>query len=338
MWPGPGCTTPTASGPAVRRRPAGARRAPSEEEVLDGCDAVYVCTWTAEHRRLVEAAAEARAGRLLREAAGDRPRRRQGMADAVAHAGVVNQVGLVLRRSPAFLLAAARWPTDPRRGRSMSVVFRDDQFIPIQGSTRSTWRGDATKAGAGHAARALDPRPRHARDVAGAGGRRSAPHRPNFHGLDGIEDVVRRAAALRRGATATLTRSGTTCSSARACAGSRCSASGRYTVSKGRLVRSGRMVTTGTAPSRLEGCRPDRRGRPSRARRSAIPMSCSSTPSCGASRHGRRSPTPSGPTRSRMRFTGRPQPAARLSLCRDDAADRLCVIGADGVDHSQRGL
>src|SRR6059058_2812253 len=28
----------------------------SEEEVLDGCDAVYVCTWTAEHPRLASLA------------------------------------------------------------------------------------------------------------------------------------------------------------------------------------------------------------------------------------------------------------------------------------------
>src|SRR5438093_1028495 len=38
-------------------RASGAPVCASEEAVLDGCDAVYVCTWTAEHRRLVEAAA-----------------------------------------------------------------------------------------------------------------------------------------------------------------------------------------------------------------------------------------------------------------------------------------
>src|SRR5207237_9722127 len=36
---------------------SGATVSASEEEVLDGCDAVYVCTWTAEHPRLVDAAA-----------------------------------------------------------------------------------------------------------------------------------------------------------------------------------------------------------------------------------------------------------------------------------------
>src|SRR5262249_28961600 len=37
---------------------SGAPVCDSEEAVLDGCDVVYVCTWTAEHRRLVEAACE----------------------------------------------------------------------------------------------------------------------------------------------------------------------------------------------------------------------------------------------------------------------------------------
>ena len=48
----------------------------SEEEVLDGCDAVYICTWTSEHPRLVEAAASPRARDLLREAARDDRSRR----------------------------------------------------------------------------------------------------------------------------------------------------------------------------------------------------------------------------------------------------------------------
>ena len=39
-------------------RASGALVCASEDEVLDGCDAVYVCTWTSEHPRLVAAAAE----------------------------------------------------------------------------------------------------------------------------------------------------------------------------------------------------------------------------------------------------------------------------------------
>ena len=49
-------------------------------------------------------------------------------------AGVANQVGLVLRYSPAFNLVKP--DRRPESGRVMSVVFRDDQFIPIQGHVR----------------------------------------------------------------------------------------------------------------------------------------------------------------------------------------------------------
>jgi predicted dehydrogenase len=70
------------------------------------------------------------------------------MAAVVAEAGIVNQVGLVLRSLPSF-----RWlkqlVLDERAGRVLTVVFRDDQFIPIQGMYGSTWRKDPSKAGRG---------------------------------------------------------------------------------------------------------------------------------------------------------------------------------------------
>src|SRR3954469_20758868 len=97
-------------------RASGASVCGSEEEVLDGCDAVYVCTWTAEHPRLVEAAA-ARGLAVFCEKplATDLAGARQ-MSAAVEAAGVVNQVGLVLRHSPAFgvLKALAAAPTSGR--------------------------------------------------------------------------------------------------------------------------------------------------------------------------------------------------------------------------------
>ena len=61
------------------------------------------------------------------------------MAAAAGGAGIVNQVGLVLRFLPAM-----NWlrhlVTNLDGGRVMSVVFRDDQYIPIQGMYGSTWR------------------------------------------------------------------------------------------------------------------------------------------------------------------------------------------------------
>jgi predicted dehydrogenase len=38
---------------------------------------------------------------------------------------------------------------DPRAGRVMAVVFRDDQFLPIQGHYGSTWRTDPARCGRG---------------------------------------------------------------------------------------------------------------------------------------------------------------------------------------------
>src|SRR5690349_5525299 len=68
--------------------------APDESTVVGGADAVYVCTWTSEHARLVElVCATGRAvfceKPLSTDLAGAR-----AMTEAVRRAGVVNQVGL----------------------------------------------------------------------------------------------------------------------------------------------------------------------------------------------------------------------------------------------------
>jgi predicted dehydrogenase len=70
------------------------------------------------------------------------------MAATVARAGVVNQVGLVLRFLPSFRWVR-RLVRDERAGRVLAVVFRDDQYIPDQGIYGSTWRTDVTLAGRG---------------------------------------------------------------------------------------------------------------------------------------------------------------------------------------------
>jgi predicted dehydrogenase len=124
------------------------------------------------------------------------------MAEAVERAGVVNQVGLVLRHSPAFGLLKAL-AEDPVRGRPMSVVFRDDQFIPIQGSYRSTWRGDVAKAGAGtlleHSIHDLDMLEHVLGPVASLSARTAY-----FHEIDGIEDVAAVSIQFASGAIGTL--------------------------------------------------------------------------------------------------------------------------------------
>jgi predicted dehydrogenase len=127
---------------------SGATVAGSVDEVLDSVDAVYVCTWTSEHPALVERVVVRGLPVFCEKPLATNVDDAERMVAAVTQAGVTNQVGLVLRDSPAFLLLKALID-DPASGRVMSVVFRDDQFIPVRGSYQSTWRGDVAKAGAG---------------------------------------------------------------------------------------------------------------------------------------------------------------------------------------------
>lgn len=177
----------------------------SAEEVLAGLcqgDAVYVCTWTSEHPALVAEAA--RRGlhvfceKPLATSLGDA----ESMLEAVHTAGVVHQVGLVLRRSPAYVLARRLVRAD-EAGRVMAVVFRDDQYIPIQGQYGSTWRADCTKAGAGtlleHSIHDLDLLEWLAGPVVSVSARSNA-----FHGIAGIEDVMSVSLGFASGAAGTL--------------------------------------------------------------------------------------------------------------------------------------
>jgi predicted dehydrogenase len=162
--------------------------ASSAAEVCEQADAVFVCTWTAAHHDAVVAAVSQGRAVLCEKPLATDLAHAEALTAAVRDAGVINQVGLVLRRSPAFnkvreLLA------DPRAGRPMAVVLRDDQYIPTQGMYRSTWRGDVTKAGAG----TLLEHSIHDVDILtwllGPIDRVSAWQR-NVHGIEGIEDVV----------------------------------------------------------------------------------------------------------------------------------------------------
>ncbi|HLZ71081.1 MAG TPA: Gfo/Idh/MocA family oxidoreductase [Dehalococcoidia bacterium] len=111
-------------------------------------DAVYVCTPTREHRELVLHAA--RAGKAIfseKPLAVDLATARE-MTAAVQAAGVTNQVGLVLRFSP-ILTVLKDLTGDARLGRPMALIFRDDQFFPIQGHYASAWRKDVALAGGG---------------------------------------------------------------------------------------------------------------------------------------------------------------------------------------------
>ena len=120
----------------------------SPDDVIESSDVVYICTWTSEHLDLVRKITQAGKALFCEKPLAT------NLADAIEivrlceRSNVTNQVGLVLRHSPAYVLARDLVHS-PESGRVMSVIFRDDQFIPIQGHYSSTWRSDATKAGAG---------------------------------------------------------------------------------------------------------------------------------------------------------------------------------------------
>ncbi|HEX9991943.1 MAG TPA: Gfo/Idh/MocA family oxidoreductase [Acidimicrobiales bacterium] len=181
---------------------SGATVCDGEEQVLDGCDAVYVCTWTSEHVRLVRAAAERGLAVFCEKPLATDLAGAVEVARAVGAAGVTNQVGLVLRHSPAFNLLRSL-VGDPASGRVMAVVFRDDQYLPVQGHYGSTWRGDAARAGAGtlleHSIHDLDVLEWLCGPVA-----RVAAETAAYHGIPGIEDVAVATLRFASGATASL--------------------------------------------------------------------------------------------------------------------------------------
>lgn len=165
---------------------SGHRRCRSAEEVLDGCDAVFVCAPTATHLPLVRAAAERGVAVYCEKPlAVDLPSARNVAAVA---ATVTNQVGLVLRRSPAFR-ALRHGLADGRFGPAMAISFRDDQHLPVRGRYDSRWRIEVDQAGGGvlleHSVHDLDLLEWVVGPV-----RRVSARTANHHGHPGIEDTA----------------------------------------------------------------------------------------------------------------------------------------------------
>lgn len=178
--------------------------APVAEDALPGLvDAVYVTAWTSEHARLVARAADAGVAVFCEKPLAADAATVAAMVAAVEAAGVVNQVGLILRFLPSF-----RWLRhlvhDGRAGDVLAVVFRDDQFVPNQGMYGSTWRTDAARAGRGtlleHSIHDVDI----LRWMLGPIAAVSATTR-EAHGYDGIDDVAVARFDFASGAAGTLT-------------------------------------------------------------------------------------------------------------------------------------
>jgi predicted dehydrogenase len=167
----------------------GAAVVDSPDELILRCDAIYVCVPTSEHHGAVQAVTssgkpvfcEKPLGRSLGEA--------RAVADLVVASGVTNQVGLVMRYSPAFYWIRHLLGQQERSGRLLAVSIRSDQYLPIHGAYDSTWRREVEKAGAGvlleHSIHDLDMIEQLVGPV-----RSLAANTRAVHGFPGIEDVA----------------------------------------------------------------------------------------------------------------------------------------------------
>lgn len=180
----------------------GASPAIDAAEVIDSSDAIYVCTWTSEHRELVLQVIRAGKAIFCEKPLATTLAAAQEMTASVEKAGVVNQVGLVLRHSPAFRWMQAQ-SQDLSLGAQMSLVFRDDQYIPIQGLYGSTWRSDPERAGAGtlieHSVHDLDLITWMLGPIETV-----SCHIASHHRIPGIEDQATVALTAKNGAQAVL--------------------------------------------------------------------------------------------------------------------------------------
>ena len=174
----------------------------SEDEVIATADAVYVCTWTSEHRRLVEKVITAGKAVFCEKPLSPTLAEAKLLVENVNASGAINQTGVVLRHAPSYLWAR-ELISDPKAGRVMNVVFRDDQFIPIQSYYASDWRKDVDRAGAGtlleHSIHDVDMLHFLIGDITNTSMRSH-----NFHGHPGIEDSVSATMQFENGAVGTL--------------------------------------------------------------------------------------------------------------------------------------
>ena len=173
----------------------------SAADVIDYCDAVYICTETAEHPALVEAAARAGKHVFCEKPLGRSLADAYTMARTVDDAGIVHQVGLVLYYSPVYRVLAQR--LSHSAGTLLHAHLRDDQSFPIGGHYGSTWRADVERAGGGtlieHSIHDVDLLGRLFGEIVAV-----RCHTRNVAGYPGIEDVAAVTFHHRGGHSSTL--------------------------------------------------------------------------------------------------------------------------------------
>jgi predicted dehydrogenase len=179
----------------------GGRAVESLDQVVETSDVVWVCTWTAAHLAPVAAAVERGLPVFCEKPLA--PTLEQCEEIAALLRQVPHQVGLVLRHTPVFLELASILESG-RFGRVMAVVFRDDQYFPIQGMYGSTWRSDVAKAGGGtlieHSIHDVDV----LRWLLGGDPSWVTGRTECIFGHPGIEDVATATLAYESGPTASL--------------------------------------------------------------------------------------------------------------------------------------
>jgi predicted dehydrogenase len=159
-------------------------------EVIDSreIDVVYVTVPTAWHKDLVLRAAEKGKHIFCEKPLATNLADVQEMVAAAERAGVKTGVGLVLRHSPIITVLKSLMD-DGTLGRLMAIVFRDDQFFPIQGHYGSEWRKDRTIVGSG----TLLEHSIHDADILlwlGGEVRCVQGSVANFAGFEGVEDLA----------------------------------------------------------------------------------------------------------------------------------------------------
>jgi predicted dehydrogenase len=128
----------------------GARALTNSREIIEDpdIDAVWICTPTALHR--ADCVAAARAGKHIfcEKPLAMTAAEAAEMADAIRAAGVMSQVGLVLRYSPVYTVMRAMI-REAAAGAPLAAIMRDDQDFPIRGVHASAWRNDPSLTAGG---------------------------------------------------------------------------------------------------------------------------------------------------------------------------------------------
>jgi myo-inositol 2-dehydrogenase/D-chiro-inositol 1-dehydrogenase len=167
----------------------GAAVVDSPDELIQRSDAIYVCIPTSEHHGAVRAVASSGKPLFCEKPLGRNLGEARAVADLVVSSGVVNQVGLVMRYSPAFYWIRHLLGQVERSGRVLAVSMRSDQYLPIHGAYESSWRREMEKAGAGvlleHSIHDFDMIEQLVGPV-----RSLAANTRAVHGFAGIEDVA----------------------------------------------------------------------------------------------------------------------------------------------------